>query len=119
MSAIKEGWSHQLSEPITLPDGKVLTELKFPRMKGKYMRKFRMRIDQGDIERARAGDEVGSSMSLNYDDYMVIGAYMLSDEHGPITATFIFDEMGPSDIHEVIGKLGERFAGGQRTGETG
>ncbi len=113
MSANKEAWTHPLSEPITMPDGSTLTELKFPRMKGKYMRKFRMRIEQGDIERARAGEEVKASMSLNYDDYMVIGAAMLADEHGPVSAGYIFDEIGPADLHEVIGKLGERFAGGQ------
>jgi len=113
----KAAWTHTLKEPITLPDGEEISSLGFPRMKGKYLRKFRMRIEQGDVERARAGEEVTSSMTLAYDDYMVIGAAMLADTGlGPVSAAYVFDEMGAEDVHEVVAKLGERFAGGQTTG---
>lgn len=113
-----EPWVHPLREPINLPDGRTLSELKFPRMKGKYMRKFRMRIERGDIDRARSGEDFGQTMTINWDDYMVIGTAMLADEHGHVSAGIIFDEMGPEDVTEVVAKLGERFAGGQTTGKT-
>lgn len=116
--SMKEAWDYTLIDPITLPDGEVVKVLHFPRMKGKYLRKFRMRIEQADVERARAGEEVGSTMNFSYDDYMVIGAAMLADSDlGRVSAAAVFDEMGAEDVHEVIGKLGERFAGGQKTGK--
>lgn len=114
----KGEWVHVLHEPITTPEGTTLTQLKFPRMKGKYMRKYQMRISQGDIERARAGEEVGTSMSFCFDDFMTVGAAMLADEHGPVTASYIIDEMGPQDVQEVVARLGELFAGGRTTGKT-
>ena len=114
---MKDAFTHQLKHPIKLPDQQ-LSELKFPRMKGKYMRKFEMKIGQEQIEQARSGKEVGSSMTLSYGQYMELGEYMLKDEYGPVTAHLIFDEMDPEDVHEVVAVLGERFAGGQTTGAT-
>ena len=110
-------WTHTLAEPITLPTGERVEALKFPRMKGKYMRKFRLRVDRGDADGASSSGGTGS-LTITWDDYMAIGAAMLADEHGPVTAGLIFDEMGPEDVTEVVGKLGERFAGGRMTGET-
>lgn len=112
----KDAWTHQLVEPITLPDH-VLTELNFPRMKGKYMRKFQMRVEQDQIQAAKRGEEVSASMSFSYDQYMVIGEAMLADTHGPVSAKLIFEEMSPEDVHAVVSVLGERFGGGQKTGK--
>ena len=114
----KEAWTFPLSEPVTLPDGTQLTSLKFPRMKGKYMRKFQMRVQQGDVERARAGEDFGVSMTINFEDFINIGVAMLTDEHGPVSARYIFDELSPADTTEVVGRLGELFAGGRPTGRT-
>ena len=77
----------------------------------------RKKCNRGDAESASSGAGTGS-LTITWDDYMAIGAAMLADEHGPVTAGLIFDEMGPEDVTEVVGKLGERFAGGRMTGET-
>lgn len=96
--------THTLQHPITLPDGKTLTEITFPRMKGKYMRKF--------------SAKVGGEQEITYDTLMSIGASMLADKYGQVTAQIIYDEMDPDDVHEVNAWVGERFAGGQATGTT-
>lgn len=126
----KGPFTYTLKNPITLPDS-VVEVLNFPRMKGKYMRKFQARATQAQAQaqadaKARAaqglppeeseGDEVIASME--YEQFMSIGEKMLADTHGPISARLIFDEMDPDDVHEVVALVGERFAGGQTTGET-
>lgn len=97
---------HTLKQPITLPDGTALSEIVFPPMKGKYMRKF--------AARANAGGE----QEISYDQLMGIGAAMLADRYGAVTAGVIFDEMQPEDVHDVVAWVGEAFAGGQTTGKT-
>ena len=109
---------YPLKHPIVLPH-QTLNELRFPAMKGKYMRRFTMTVQREAVEARCDGDadaaaEVGIEMS--YGRYMVLAEAMLSDEYGPVTARLILDEMDPEDVHEVVSRVGERFAGGPTTG---
>lgn len=99
-------WTHKLAHPITLPEGKVIEALTFPRMKGKWMRQFSVRAS------------ASGTADVQYEHLMAMGQRMLADSLGTITAQIVFDEMDPEDVHEVVGALGERFAGGQTTGRT-
>lgn len=124
---MKDPFTYPLKHPITLPHT-TLTELRFPGMKGKYMRKFTMTVQREEIEAKRdpgtAGEggnaaerpaaELGIEMS--YGRYMVLAEAMLADEYGLVTARLILDEMDPDDVHEVVSRVGERFAGGRTIG---
>jgi hypothetical protein len=117
---MKDAFSHPLACPIVLPD-QTLTEIKFPRMKGKYMRKFTVtmsRPPEGAETSNAAADEPNLSVPFNYGQYMTVGEAMLADVYGPVSARLIFDEMDPEDVHTVVALVGERFAGGQATGQT-
>jgi hypothetical protein len=115
---MKEPFTYPLKHPIALPL-QTLSELRFPAMKGKYMRKFTMTVQREEAEARRTAGgetvaEVGIEMS--YGRYMVLAEAMLSDEYGLVTARLILDEMDPEDVHEVVSRVGERFAGGPTTG---
>lgn len=108
----RDAFTYTLQHPITLPDGEV-TELKFPRMKGKYMRQFQAR------QRAAEAADEGAETSVEYDQFMAMAERMLADNgHGPVSAHLILDEMDPDDVHQVVALVGERFAGGRATGAT-
>lgn len=108
---MSESWTHPLIHAIKLPDGKEITELAFPKMKGKFMRKFAARAEENS-------DKSGSSAVIEYDQFMTIGELMLAETQGKIVARLIFEEMDPEDVHAVVAAVGERFAGGQQTGAT-
>lgn len=88
-----------LARPIVF-DGQEITKIGLPRMKGKYHKKFKIPLT-GEMETSAL---------------LTVVEAMLADEHGRIKAQFITDEMGPEDVNEVCGKVGEWLAGGQKTG---
>ena len=124
---MKEPFTYPLKHPIELPHT-TLTELRFPGMKGKYMRKFTKTVQREETEAKReqsATGEAGSAperamaelgIEMSYGRYMVLAEAMLADEYGLVTARLILDEMDPEDVHEVVSRVGERFAGGRTIG---
>jgi hypothetical protein len=113
-------FSYTLQHPLTVPghrgpDGELLKVLEFPKMKGKFMRTFKARATQEQIAAQAQGEEAGGELA--YDQFMLIGEKMIAENYGPVSARFIFDEMDPDDVHQVVALVGERFAGGLVTGE--
>jgi hypothetical protein len=108
-------FDYTLKHPIELPD-RTIERLEFPRMKGKFMRKFQAKATQAQANAAAAGE---ATVAMEYEQFMAMGEQMLADKYGAVSARLIFDEMDPEDVHEVVGLVGERFAPGLETGAKG